>query len=167
MRASQLCAATVWSALCCAAPPIANAIEPDLSEKQLQTAGLDEGAIEPERLSGLIARASEAATTVQQARKSKSEPRSTSNAFRMDAAIKAAAHELLIFRNYLLQLGLPGAERATKWPQWMFEPPTDKTPLKVLKARMDWLNANVFPMTDPVCELAGEQTGDHLACSVE
>jgi hypothetical protein len=84
MRASQLCAATVWSALCCAAPPIANAIEPDLSEKQLQTAGLDEGAIEPERLSALIARASEAATTVQQARKSKSEPRSTSNAFRRD-----------------------------------------------------------------------------------
>ena len=83
------------------------------------------------------------------------------------AAGKAAARELLAFRNYLLELGLPGAERPIKWPQWMFEPPTDKTPLKVLKARMDWLNANVFPMTDPVCELAGEQTNDHLICSVE
>jgi hypothetical protein len=28
-------------------------------------------------------------------------------------------------------------------------------------------NAIVFPMTDPVCELAGEQTDDHLICSVE
>lgn len=168
MRRSQLCAAIVCCAFCCAAP-IANAIEPDLTEKKLQTAGLDEGAIEPERLSVLIARASEAATTVHQARtsKSESEPRGTSNAFRIDAAIKAAARDLLVFRNYLLELGLPGAERPIKWPQWVFEPPTDKTPLSVLKARMDWLNASVFQMTDPVCELAGEQTGDHRVCSVE
>lgn len=168
MRGSQLYAAVLCGALCYVAP-IANAIEPDLTEKKLQAAGLDEGAIEPERLSALIARASEAATTVQQARMSQSklEPRSTSNAFRVDAATKAAALELLVFRNSLLELGLPGAERPIKWPQWMFDPPTDKTPLQVLRARMDWLNANVFPMTDPVCELAGEQTGDHLACSVE
>jgi hypothetical protein len=166
MRGSLLCAAIVCGALCCAAP-ITNAIEPDLTEKQLQTAGFDEGAIEPERLSALIARASEAATTVQQARMSKSEPRSTSNAFRIDAAIKAAARELLVFQNYLLELGLPGAERPIKWPKWVFEPPTDKTPPQVLKARMDWLNANVFPMTDPVCKLASEQTDDHLVCSVE
>ena len=166
MRGSQLCAAIVWCAICCAAP-IANAIEPDLSEKQLHNAKLDEGAIEPERLSALLARATEAATSVHQAKASKSEARSTSNAFRIDAAIKATAHQLLVFRNYLLELGLPGAERRIKWPQWVFEPPTDKTPLSELKARMDWLNANVFPMTDPVCELAAEQTGDHLVCSVE
>jgi hypothetical protein len=166
MRGSQLWAAVLCSVLCHGAP-IANAIEPDLTEKKLQTAGLDEGAIEPERLSALIARATEAATTVHQARMSKSEPRSTSNAFRIDAATKAAALELLVFRNSLLELGLPGAERPIKWPQWVFEPPTGKTPLKVLKAHMDWLNANVFPMTDPVCELASEQTGDHLVCSVE
>jgi hypothetical protein len=153
-------------ALCCAAP-IASAIEPDLSEKQLYKAGLDEGAIEPERLSALIARASEAAITVHQARTSQSEPRSTSNALRIDAAIKATARDLLAFRNALLELGLPGAERPVKWPQWVFEPPTDKTPLRVLKARMDWLNANVFPMTDPVCELAAKQTDDHLICSAE
>jgi len=26
---------------------------------------------------------------------------------------------------------------------------------------------NVFPVTDPVCELAAKQTDDHLVCSVE
>jgi hypothetical protein len=166
MRGSQLCAAIICGALYCAAP-IANAIEPDLSEKQLQTARLDEGAIEPERLSALLARAAEAATTVQRALMSSSESRSPGNVFRMDAATKATARELLAFRNYLLELGLPGAERPIKWPQWVFEPPTDKTPLPVLRARMDWLNDNVFRMTDPVCKLASKQTGDHLVCSVE
>jgi hypothetical protein len=98
---------------------------------------------------------------------SKAESPGTSNAFHMDAATKAAARELLAFRNYLIELGLPGAERPIKWPQWVLEPPTDKTPLQVLKARMDWLNDNALQLTGPVCKLAGEQTGDHLVCSVE
>jgi hypothetical protein len=166
MRGAQLCAALVCGVLCCAAP-IANAIEPDLTEKKLRTAGSDERAIEPERLSALLARASEAANTVHRARMSKSQPSSTSNALHMDAATKAAARELLAFRNSLLELGLPGAERPMKWPQWVLEPPTDKTPLPVLKARMDWLNDNAQRMTGPVCKLASEQTGDHVVCSVE
>lgn len=167
MRGSQLCAAIICGALYGGAP-IANAIEPDLSEKRLQTAGLDEGAIEPERLSVLIGRAMEAATAMQQGRQPHAEETpGTNNLLRIDTAIKAAAFDLWALRNYLRANDLPGGKRTIQWPQWMLEPPTDKTPLKVLRARIDWLNDNVFPVTDPVCDLAAKQTDDHLVCSVE
>ncbi|HEY7640554.1 MAG TPA: hypothetical protein VH814_12595 [Steroidobacteraceae bacterium] len=167
MRGSPLYAAIFCGVLCYGAPTVSSAVKPDLSEKQLQQAGLDEGAIEPERLSVLIRRALDAAATLRDARTPKEETLGTSNALRIDAAIKAAAAELLVFRNYLIEHALPGAERPIQWPRWMFEPPTDKTPVQVLRARIDWLNRNATPMTDAVCDLASVQTGDHLVCSVE
>ena len=166
MRGSQLYAAVLCGALCYVAP-IANAIEPDLTEKKLKTTKLDEDmyelSIDAGRLGAVLQRATEAADHL----RTMTPPYEVASPLGVDVATKEAAAQLLIFRNMLLARNLPGGNREIEWPKWMFEPPTAKHSQKTLDARVLWLSREVEAIVDPVCEAAKERTKDLLICSVE
>ena len=88
---------------------------------------------------------------------------------RMDRSLKQAALSLLLLRNWLAESKLaPRAMLASvQWPNWIHEPPSATTPVKVLNQRLDWLQPLVTGVTDPICNQATAKTGDTLICSIE
>jgi hypothetical protein len=88
---------------------------------------------------------------------------------RADAALKGGAISLLQLRNRLLYMGLvkPSDLHSTKWPAWIFEPPTSKESPDVLSARLDWLENEAAELVEIGCKIGREKANDTLFCSAE
>jgi hypothetical protein len=86
-----------------------------------------------------------------------------------DVGLKDDAFKLLQLRNRLLSMGLvkPSDLRSTKWPAWIFEPPTSKESPDVLSARLDWLEKVATELSEIGCKIGREKSNDTLFCSVE
>lgn len=115
------------------------------------------------QLSALMDRASAAAVALQGSAAS-----SRCATLSADYGIKDAALRLAQLRNQLSASRIPGLPPvpAIQWPKWLLEPPAC-TPASVIEQRSDWLEKQMRPMTDSVCERAVKKTGDSLICSVE
>ena len=126
---------------------------------------LDPGEIAEQtgRLEMLLDRATE--TTYQLTRRDSTKDCATRGA---DFGLKQAAIKLSYFVGLLQGFRLAGIEapKQIKLPAWVFEPPGCPT-LEELRRRDDWLEGQVFAITDPVCAKAADKTGDQLICSVE
>ena len=85
-----------------------------------------------------------------------------------DAGLKDDAVKLLQLRNRLLSMGLvkPSDLHSTRWPAWLFEPPTKQSP-DVLSARLDWLEKEAAELVEIGCTIGREKSDDTLFCSVE
>jgi hypothetical protein len=88
---------------------------------------------------------------------------------RADAALKAGAFDMLQLRNRLLYIGLvkPSDLHSTRWPTWIFEPPTSKESPHVLSARLAWLEKEAAELVEVGCKIGREKSNDELFCSVE
>jgi hypothetical protein len=88
---------------------------------------------------------------------------------RADAALKGSAIDLLQLRNRLLNRGLvkPSDLHSTRWPAWIFEPPTSKESPDVLSTRLDWLEEQATELVEIGCKIGREKSNDTLFCSVE
>lgn len=86
-----------------------------------------------------------------------------------DWGLKDDALKLLQLRNRLLSTGLvkPSDLHSTKWPAWIFEPPTSKESPDVLAARLDWLEKEASELVEIGCKIGREKSGEELFCSVE
>jgi hypothetical protein len=115
------------------------------------------------QLAAVIDRASEAAVALKGSGGSR--PCATLGA---DWAIKDAALQLAQLRNQLSTTKISGLPLvpSIRWPTWALEPPAC-TAASVIRQRIDWVEKQMGPMTDPVCERASKETGDSLICSVE
>ena len=89
--------------------------------------------------------------------------------FYADSALKEDAILLLQLRNRLLHLGLvkPADVKATRWPAWIFEPPTSKESPDTLTARLDWIETEADKLVEIGCEIGRKKSDDTLFCSVE
>ena len=88
---------------------------------------------------------------------------------RADTALKDGAFGLLQLRNRLLYMGLvkPSDLHSTRWPAWIFEPPSSKESPDVLSARLDWLENEADELVEIGCKIGREKSDDTLFCSVE
>ena len=88
---------------------------------------------------------------------------------RADAALKGGALELLQLRNRLVYMGLikPSDLHSTRWPQWLFEPPSSKQSPDALSARLDWLEKEANALVEIGCKIGREKSSNELFCSVE
>jgi hypothetical protein len=88
---------------------------------------------------------------------------------RADAALKGGAIDLLQLRNRLLYMGLvkPSDLHSTRWPAWIFEPPTSKESPDVLSARLVWLENEAAVLVEIGCKIGREKSNDTLFCSAE
>lgn len=88
---------------------------------------------------------------------------------RTDAALKADATQLLQLRNRLLNMRLVKASsvRTTKWPSWIFEPPTARVSPDTLAARLHWIATEADKLVEIGCNIGREKSNDTLFCSVE
>jgi hypothetical protein len=89
--------------------------------------------------------------------------------YRADTSLKSSAAELIALRNEACVKGLVtgAACNLGDWPAWTREPPTDRTPIKEIQRRSDWLSRQMDPFTAAGCEAGRKATGDDLFCSVE
>jgi len=86
-----------------------------------------------------------------------------------DYALKDDAVLLLQLRNRLLHMKLvkPADVKATKWPSWIFEPPTANVSPDTLAARLDWIETEADKLVEIGCEIGRKKSDDTLFCSVE
>jgi hypothetical protein len=86
---------------------------------------------------------------------------------RADRAVKDGAVALIGLRNEICGRGLlKGADCNISLPSWASEPPTDRTSLKVIQQRSDWLDTAMSKFVELGCE-AGRKATDYQFCSVE
>lgn len=85
-----------------------------------------------------------------------------------DLGLKDDALKLLQLRNRLLAMGLvkPSELHSTRWPAWIFEPPTKNSP-DVLSARLGWLEKEAAELVEIGCRVGREKSDNPLFCSVE